>query len=62
MATQLNNLGSVLEAQGDLAGAKALFERSLQIFREFLGDEHPNTRLVQNNLRMLEEVMKNAGQ
>jgi len=32
----------------------------VQIFREFLGDDHPQTQTVQNNLRQLEEKLKNA--
>jgi hypothetical protein len=50
----------VLRELGDLAGAKALFERALQIFREFLGDDHPNTRTVEENLRLLQEELKSA--
>jgi Tfp pilus assembly protein PilF len=42
VAIRLNNLGGVLQSQGDLTGAKALYEQSLQIFREFLGDDHPH--------------------
>jgi Tfp pilus assembly protein PilF len=54
VAIRLNNLGMVLQSQGDLAGAKALFERSLRIFREFLGDNHPSTKTVQKHLKIVE--------
>ena len=53
-AQSLINLGSVLRAQGDLAGAKSYFERALQIFRLRLGQEHPFTQTLQMNLEALE--------
>jgi predicted nucleotidyltransferase len=37
VARDLNNLGGVLESQGDLAQARTLFEQSLRIVLEFLG-------------------------
>jgi tetratricopeptide (TPR) repeat protein len=49
-----NNLGLVLQALGDLAGARAAFERALQIFRQFLGEDHPHTVTVRNNLDSLD--------
>jgi hypothetical protein len=49
----MNNLGSVLQDQGDLAGARAHYERALAISRQFLGKEHPTTRLVRKNLERL---------
>jgi len=60
VAIRLNNFGSVLRAQGDLASAKAFYERSLRILRESLGDGHPSTKTVEENLRLLEEKLKNA--
>jgi tetratricopeptide (TPR) repeat protein len=60
VAIDASNLGSVLKDQGNLSGAKPLIERALRIFREFLGDAHPNTKTAQNNLRLLEEEIKNA--
>lgn len=53
VATLVNNLGRVLQALGDLAGARAAFERALTIFQEILGEDHPNTVLVRNNLDLL---------
>jgi hypothetical protein len=53
VATDLNNLGGVLRALGDLAGARAPFERALAICRQFLGEDHPDTRLVRRNLESL---------
>jgi hypothetical protein len=42
-ATSLNNLAGLLQAQGDLAGARRLFERALAIREKALGPEHPDT-------------------
>ncbi|TEU14297.1 MAG: tetratricopeptide repeat protein, partial [Anaerolineales bacterium] len=47
------NLGNVLQALGDLAGARAAWERALQIRREFLGENHPRTVMVRNKLHSL---------
>jgi tetratricopeptide (TPR) repeat protein len=52
-AAAVNNLGSVLQDLGDLAGATAHYERALAIFRQFLEEDHPNTKLVRNNLAAL---------
>ncbi|MSS71418.1 MAG: tetratricopeptide repeat protein [Candidatus Latescibacteria bacterium] len=46
-------LGQVLQALGDLPGAKAATGRALRIFREFLGEDHPHTVLVRKNLEGL---------
>jgi Tfp pilus assembly protein PilF len=53
VATDLSNLGSVLQALGDLAGARAAYERALQIRREFLGENHPRTVVVRHKLHSL---------
>jgi hypothetical protein len=43
-ATCLNNLAGLLLTQGDLAGARPLFERALAIYEKVFGPEHPDTR------------------
>jgi len=53
VAIYVNNLGSVLQALGDMEGAKKMYERALSIFTEYLGEDHPNTVTVQNNLDSL---------
>ena len=53
MATRLNNLALVLRAQGDLAGARPLYERALAIREKALGPEHPDTAQSLNNLAVL---------
>jgi tetratricopeptide (TPR) repeat protein len=60
VAIRVNNLGNVLQDLGDLEGAKAHFERALQILREFLGDEHPTTKLVRGNLESLGKINKSG--
>jgi len=46
----LNNLAHLAQAQGHLAAAKPLFERSLAIREKVLGPEHPLTATSLNNL------------
>jgi Tetratricopeptide repeat len=46
-AQSLNNLAVLLQAQGDLTGARPLFERALAIYEKALGPEHPDTATVQ---------------
>jgi tetratricopeptide (TPR) repeat protein len=52
-ATSLNNLGLLLQDQGDLAGARPLFERALAICEKALGHEHFETATSLNNLARL---------
>jgi tetratricopeptide (TPR) repeat protein len=42
VAIRVNNLGGVLKDLGDLAGAKAAFERALLIREVAFGKEHPD--------------------
>jgi tetratricopeptide (TPR) repeat protein len=53
LADGLNNLACGLRDQGDLAAARALFERALSIREKVLGSEHPNTNVVRRNLALL---------
>ena len=45
VATGVNNLGIVLQALGDLPGAKAAYERALQDLSEIIGRRSSNTGL-----------------
>jgi tetratricopeptide (TPR) repeat protein len=52
-ATSLNEIAVLLQAQGDLAGARPLNERALAIREKALGPEHPDTAESLNNLANL---------
>jgi tetratricopeptide (TPR) repeat protein len=52
-ALSLNNLGYLLHAQGDLAGARPYCERALAIWEKALGPDHPDTTTSLNNLGYL---------
>jgi Tfp pilus assembly protein PilF len=52
-ASTLNNLGGLLEEQGDLAGARPYFERAVAICERTLGPDHPTTRAIRANLASL---------
>jgi tetratricopeptide (TPR) repeat protein len=58
VATDVNNLGSVLQDLGDLAGARAAFERALRILEKFLPPEHPYIRTARGNLESLDRVAR----
>ncbi|HQF71249.1 MAG TPA: tetratricopeptide repeat protein, partial [Promineifilum sp.] len=49
-AASLSILGMLLQAQGDLAGARPYYERALAIAERVLGPEHPQTAAAVNNL------------
>jgi tetratricopeptide (TPR) repeat protein len=42
-ANSINNLGYLLRAQGDLAGARPYYERALAVCERVLGPAHPDT-------------------
>jgi tetratricopeptide (TPR) repeat protein len=52
-ATSLNDLARLLQAQGDLAAARPLYERSLAIREKALGSEHHYTAMSLNDLAVL---------
>jgi tetratricopeptide (TPR) repeat protein len=52
-ALSLNNLASLLQAQGKCVGALPLYERALAIYRKVLGPEHVTTATSLNNLASL---------
>lgn len=52
-ATLLNNLASLLRAQGDYAAARPLYERALAIAEQTLGPTHPDTAGSLTNLASL---------
>ena len=48
----MNNLASMLKAQGDLDGARAFHEQVLEVRQRTLGEEHPDTLNSMNNLAL----------
>ena len=56
-ARGLNILGLVLHDLGDLAGAKACFERALGIVERALGPEHPRVATAVNNLGLVLQAL-----
>jgi tetratricopeptide (TPR) repeat protein len=54
-----NNLGLVLKDLGDLAGARAQFERALAIGETALGPDHPRVAVIRGNLA---EVLRELGE
>ena len=53
VATCANNLGRVLRAQDDYAGARTLYERALRISEAALGAEHRTVAIRLNNLGLV---------
>ena len=49
MARDVNNIGSVLQAKGDLDGALAAYREAERIDRAAFGDDHPNVARDLNN-------------
>jgi tetratricopeptide (TPR) repeat protein len=54
-ANSLNNLGLLLQEQGDLAGARPHYECALAISEKALGPDHPKTRIGRDNLSSLDD-------
>jgi hypothetical protein len=52
-------LALVLQDLGDYTGAKGLLEKAMEIFEGRLGNQHPNTIVVKQNLEFLNGVMLN---
>ncbi len=60
VATSLNNLAGLYEAQGRYGEAEPLYQESLAIRREQLGTRHPNVAASLNNLAGLYEAQGDA--
>jgi CHAT domain-containing protein/Tfp pilus assembly protein PilF len=53
VAVSMNNLASILEAQGKLSGAEPLFRRALEMREKHLGSDHPSVAGSLNSLAVL---------
>jgi len=53
VAIRVNNLGGVLKALGDLAGAREAFERALRIWETTLPAGHRYIEIARGNLEGL---------
>ncbi|MEO0515360.1 MAG: tetratricopeptide repeat protein [Planctomycetota bacterium] len=50
MATSMNNLARVMQDQGELQRARELHEKTLELRRRLLGEEHPDVATSMNHL------------
>ncbi|QFY43591.1 tetratricopeptide repeat protein [Candidatus Methylospira mobilis] len=55
LASTLNNLAMLHDAQGQYDQAEPLFQRTLSLLNETQGPEHPNIAITLNNMAMLHE-------
>ncbi|MEX2304427.1 MAG: tetratricopeptide repeat protein [Bryobacterales bacterium] len=58
VARDANNIGQILQAQGDLAGALKHAQRALRVFEKVFGPDHPQTRIAAGNIRGIQEAMQ----
>jgi hypothetical protein len=57
VATDANNIGQILRAQVDLAGALRYTQRALHIFQATYGPDNPQTEVVSRNLARIEQAL-----
>jgi Flp pilus assembly protein TadD len=58
-ADSLNNLGGLLQAIGDLAGARPYYEQALAILEQVYPANHPTLLIVRGNLEALQKEIEN---
>jgi len=58
VAIRANNIGTILNAKGDLGGALRYTERALRIFQTTYGPDNPQTRIVVANLAALKSLIQ----
>ena len=61
VATDLNNLGRLLQDTNRLAEAEPLMSRALAIFEASFGPDHPSTAIARDNLVALEIISGKGG-
>ena len=52
MAKTYNNLGLVYWKLGEYQKAIEYYDKALQIWKDKLGENHPNTKIVMDNIRI----------
>ena len=58
LATSLNNLAGLYKSQGRWAEAEPLYTSALEMLENVLGTNHPDTKVVNNNLRYLRQQLE----
>jgi tetratricopeptide (TPR) repeat protein len=53
VATDYNNLASLLETQGKYNQAEPLYRRAIEIGEKVLGKDHPDVAIRYNNLALI---------
>jgi len=61
VATDANNIGRILQDQGDLTGASPYLQRALRIFQATYGPDNPQTKAVGANLATLQQALAKRG-
>ena len=63
MATaSYNNIGLVYDNMGDYSKALEYYEKSLRISLTVFDEDHPNTKVVQENIEMVrQKLMESSG-
>ncbi len=57
VATRANNIGQILKAQGDLAGALRRTQRARRILHATYGPDNPSTRIVSEDVASIEAAL-----
>src|SRR5262249_29407260 len=60
-AASLNNMGALLQAEGQLANAREQYDRGLAICQRILTHDHPYTAACRENLRSVLEASVEVG-
>jgi len=54
----INPAGHLLFANGEIAGARAAYERALTNFEKFLPPDHPYNRITRGSLERVKQEME----
>jgi tetratricopeptide (TPR) repeat protein len=62
LASSLNNLAGLYESQGKWAEAEPLYDEALAMLEHILAPNHPNIKIVRNNLQSLHQKLAKSQQ